>query len=285
MRNLLLIGSSGQVGQAIQQHFQPNGNLRLITTTRNPEHVHERQRFFDFEQVLKSQTALQDIHTLFLLRPPQIADVDAYFVPLIKECIKAGIQHLLFLSVQGADRNRWIPHAKIEDFIRRSGLPYTFFRPSYFMQNLTTTLRKDIVEHDHIFLPAGKAPFLWVDVADIGRAIARVLEAGAAHHHQTYTLTGKELWSFPEVADLLSTILGRPIHYRSPSLLRFYRQKRREGINRDFIFVLIMLHYFPRFQSTPQPAFDLEHLTGKAPTGLRTFLERAAVDLKSSPHT
>lgn len=44
------------------------------------------------------------------------------------------------------------------------------------MQNLSTPLRKDILEKDEIFLPAGSAPFLWVDVGDIGKAIAKVLE-------------------------------------------------------------------------------------------------------------
>ena len=100
--------------------------------------------------------------------------------------------------MQGADRASFIPHAKIEKLILKSDIAYTFIRPSYFMQNLTTTLRQDIREKNKIFLPAGEAHFLWVDVDDIGKAIARVLEEPEKHLNRIYTITERS-----------SSILGR----------------------------------------------------------------------------
>ena len=44
-----------------------------------------------------------------------------------------------FLSVQGAESNPIVPHHRIERAICDLGLPYTLLRPSFFMQNLTTT--------------------------------------------------------------------------------------------------------------------------------------------------
>jgi len=80
-----------------------------------------------------------------LLRPPQISDVKKYFAPLVETAKKSSIKHIVFLSVQGVDNSKIIPHHKIEKSIVDSKIIYTFLRPAYFMQNFTTTLRNDLV--------------------------------------------------------------------------------------------------------------------------------------------
>ncbi|HEX6889326.1 MAG TPA: NmrA family NAD(P)-binding protein [Chryseolinea sp.] len=96
-----------------------------------------------------------------------------------------------------------------------SGIPYTFIRPSYFMQNLITTLKSDI-KRGAIFLPAGNAKFLWVDVDDIGKVIAQILKAPVLHQNKVYTITGSEYFTFGEVATLLSKAVAKKICYESP---------------------------------------------------------------------
>ncbi|HKL36465.1 MAG TPA: hypothetical protein VJ899_09270 [Salegentibacter sp.] len=49
-----------------------------------------------------------------MLRPPQIADVDKIFVPLMEEIKQSSVKHIVFLSVQGVEKNKIIPHHKIE---------------------------------------------------------------------------------------------------------------------------------------------------------------------------
>lgn len=272
MTNILLTGASGQIGQAIQRHFPPECGATLLLTSRHKEALSDRQRYFDFADLPGSEAALQEADILFLLRPPQLADVDTYFRPLVEACGRTGIQHILFLSVQGADQASFIPHAKIERLLGESGIPYTFFRPSYFMQNLSTTLHKEIVQHDRIFLPSGKKPFLWVDVDDIGAAIARVLAEADRHRGKIYTLTGPDLLSFREVARILSEELGRTIRYQSPNLLRFVWYRRRLGDDWGYIMVLILLHYLARFQPVPEQHDDLVLLTQKKPHSLRAYI-------------
>lgn len=271
MENILITGASGNVGQAILHHFAPNAEQKLYLASRKEG---ENQLYFDFENLEGTKPSLAKTDTLFLLRPPQISDVKQYFQPLIKHAKEAGVKHIVFLSVQGAEDVSFIPHAKIEKLIKASGIPYTFIRPSYFMQNLSTTLLQDIKAHDRIFLPAGKAKFLWVDVMDIGKAIAVVLQDVAAHRNQAYTITGNELYDFEEVTRMLSEALGRKIDYVSPNLLRFYLIKKKEGMKPAFILVMIMLHYLPRFQKAPHISPDLTNLSGDVPISLRDFMER-----------
>lgn len=186
--------------------------------------------------------------------------------------IKKGVKHIIFLSVQGAENASFIPHAKIEKLIRGSMVAYTFLRPSYFMQNLSTALRKDIKEHNRIFLPAGSTKFLWIDVSDIGKAVAAILNNTESHINKIYTLTGNELYNFKQVAEMLSRALDRKIKFISPNLLKFFYVKRKEGVKMAYILVMIMLHYLPRFQKPPEAHHDLKALTGEDPVSLHQFI-------------
>ena len=49
--------------------------------------------------------------------------------------------------MQGVEKNKIIPHHKIEKLIVVSKIPFTFLRPAYFMQNFTTTLSNDILNN------------------------------------------------------------------------------------------------------------------------------------------
>jgi uncharacterized protein YbjT (DUF2867 family) len=272
MKPTLLTGASGNIGRAILDQLKPSATL--FTGHRAPLHGSIAQRHFDLEDPSSFPTALERIHTVFLLRPPQLSDVPRYFTPFVQTARSAGVQHIVFLSVQGADKVRSIPHAKIERLLMQCGVPYTFIRPSYFMDNLTTTLCADIRDNDRIELPAGNAPFRWIDVRDIGAGAARILQEPDGHTNVAYTFTGPDLLAFPDVCQLLSEVLGRTIHYHSPHPVRYFFEERRRSGNGDLALVKTALHYLPRWQAPPAYSSDLEHLIGRPCGGLREFLER-----------
>ena len=274
MERILIIGASGNVGQAILEHFTPAKQQELFLATRKKSSPENNLLYFDFEDLEGSSYSLKRIDTLFLLRPPHISDVNAFFRPLVEKAKDHGVQHIVFLSVQGAESISFIPHAKIEKLIRESGIGYSFIRPSYFMQNLTTTLLQDIKVRNRIFLPAGKSKFLWMDVSDIEMAVAAILHDSKKHLNKAYTITGGELSNFEEVAGMLTKALGREISYLSPNLIRFFFTKRKEGVPIAYILVMIMLHYLPRFQKAPRPSSDLFILTGENPKTLREFIHK-----------
>ncbi len=120
--------------------------------------------------------AFDGVERMFLLRPPAIADVKGVIAPALAEARRRGIRHVVFLSIQGAERNRLVPHRRIEDALRRSGMAWTFVRAAYFMQNLSTTHLADIRDHDEVFLPAGRrSRTAHVDARDVAAVAARVL--------------------------------------------------------------------------------------------------------------
>ena len=277
---VLITGPTGNIGMAVIKALQKqNHSLDIISGVRDLEDASKKLAAykvsfekFDFTDASTYKPALKNCDILFLLRPPQITNTEKYFKPLVQAAKDNGVKYIIFLSVQGVEKSNIIPHHKIEQQIIASGIPYTFLRPAYFMQNFTTTLHNDLVKKERIFLPAGNAKFTLVDVADIGNVTTAILNDISLHHNKAYELTSSIKLTFKEMAQELSRGLGIYISYQSPSLLNFYFTKRKERLSAGYIFVLIMLHYFPRFQREPAVTDCIKVIIGIEPLEFDQFI-------------
>lgn len=129
---ILVTGATGHVGkEVVKTLMQRNADFQVATRRRESKGV-----YFDFETPSSIKPALRGITKLFFLRLPHLADAKKYFQPVIDAAKEVGIKHIVFLSLLGVEKNAIVPHAKIEKIIKDSGIPYTFLRPSFFMQNL-----------------------------------------------------------------------------------------------------------------------------------------------------
>lgn len=193
---------------------------------------------------------------------------------MISQLKLSKVKQVLFLSVQGAETSRVIPHHRIEDLIVASGLEYVFLRPSYFMQNLTTTLLGDIKTRREVFLPAGSAKFNWIDVENIGEAAAILLERFDAYKKTAIEITGEGNENFESVVRQVNRTISGDIKYIDANPIQYFSRKRREGIPWGLALVMFSLHYLPRFRKEPRISDFFEKLTGRKPTPLGDFLER-----------
>jgi len=282
MANVLITGATGNVGLAVVQAlaqlthaFTVYAGVREITKDQAMLAQYGAiARKFDFTDPSTYDPALAKCDLLFLLRPPQLSDVKAIFQPIIQAAKRHGVGHIVFLSVQGVQNSPIIPHHKIEKAIVASGIPYTFLRPAYFMQNFTTTLRSDLVEKQRIFLPAGNAKFTLVDVSDLGKVAAQVIVQPDRYRNLALDLTCAERLTFQEMAETLGRILEKPIRYESPNLVKFFWQKKREQVPTMLILVMIMLHYLPRFMAVPATTEWVEKITDNQATTFDQFVAK-----------
>lgn len=276
-----LFGATGNVGKELiallcKENIPFILGTKNITKTKKEFECYGSKIDFvtcNFENKQTYEIALQRVSTVFLLRPPQLANVDFIFKPFLDAIYKKGIKNIVFLSVQGADKNRYIPHAKIERLIIEKKLNYIFLRPSYFMQNLTTTLLQDIKNRE-IVLPAGHARFNWIDVHNIAEIACVVLQYFEEYKNQALAITGSENINFYEIVERINNIIHSELKYKNVSLFYFYKYKSKQGVPKAMIFVMMMLHFLPRFQKEPTISSIYEEIIGKKPTSFDEFVHR-----------
>lgn len=272
---ILVTGATGNVGREVARELAAQGRpfRAAVLDDQAPADLPPAAQpvVFDFTDPATYPAALDGVTRLFLMRPPAIANIQRDMKPAIDYAIAAGVRHIVFLSLQGAERNRFVPHAKVEDLLLASGVPYTLLRCGFFMQNLDTTHRADLIESSDIFIPAGKGRTAFIDVRDIG-AVAALALAEPGHENRAYTLTGSEALSYDDVAGLMSAILGRPITYSDPSPVAFARRFRRRGYPWAYIGVMEGIYMTTRLGLAATVTPDTTELLGRAPITMSQYI-------------
>lgn len=275
MCRILLTGVSGNVGSAVY-HYLREQNKNIVLGVRRPQQYdHEPSLvevvYFDFADITSYDTALQNIDKVFLVRPPHLTNIDIIFKPFINKCIAHNIKHIVFLSLLGIEKNPFPPHHKIEKLIEKSGLTYTFIRPSFFMQNLSTTHAEDILEHNDLFIPSGNAKISFIDTRDIGEIIGKTLiEEG--HLNKKYTITGPKAITYYEAAQIMTKELNRKITYSNPSLLTFRKEMIKRGVQKEFATVMMILYLTTKLGLANKVTDDARLLLGRAPNSFEKFV-------------
>ena len=218
---ILVTGATGKVGsQLIEQLTQAKQPVRALV--RDPEKAAKmlpanvELARGDFEDEQSIAAALEGVDRLFLLAPPaeNMLELERNAIAFAKS---AGVQHIMKLSAIGADdpatQSFFLSqHREAESAVRATGIPHTFLRPNFFMQNLLG-IAPQVKLQGAIFQPGANQSASHIDTADIAAVAAAVLRDPSRHANQAYTLTGPQSLTFPQIADILSRVIGKPVKY------------------------------------------------------------------------
>jgi uncharacterized protein YbjT (DUF2867 family) len=131
---------------------------------------------------------------------------------------QAGVEHFVYSSVGGAERNSGIDHWEskweIERHIRKLGLPATMLRPVAFMENY-------YIDQVEIGILKGKLmdpvrpdkPYQTIAAEDIGAFAALAFERPKEFIGLELEIAGSEFTN-PETAAAFSRVLGRPVKFQ-----------------------------------------------------------------------
>ena len=275
LSSILVIGALGNVGTEAVKRLQAVG-MRVRVADIDAAKLKERfgdsveTVYFDFAKPETYEATFKGVEKMFLMRPPQITDVKRDMFPAIDAAKRAGVKHVVFLSLIGIEKTTFVPHYKVEQYLKDAGLQTTFLRCSFFMQNLSTTHRKEIRERNEIFVPVGRAKTSFIDVRDIG-AVAAVALMQDGHAGKNYDLTGGEALDYWQAAQVMSEVLRRRISYRNPNPLQFLLETVRRGTPLRFAVVMTGLYLSTRFGMAEPITNDVERLTGCKPISFRQY--------------
>ncbi|MEI9951778.1 MAG: NmrA family NAD(P)-binding protein [Pseudomonadota bacterium] len=195
--------------------------------------------------------AFQGAAGVYLLLPPDVTLVDFFAVrkKLVEgfaRAVKAAaVKHVVFLSSTGAQHSSGtgmiVSTYAGEQALRATGLPVTFVRAAYFLENWASVLQP--AKQDGVlpsFIAASHA-IPMVASRDIGKTVARALLDGP-RGTRVIELGGPADVSPTEVAATLSKILGRdvkvaevPLEAAVPTFTSFgFSQSVAEGFREMF---------------------------------------------------
>jgi uncharacterized protein YbjT (DUF2867 family) len=281
---VLVIGATGKVGgHAVDELLRQGASVRVYAR----DQAKARTRFardgrlpagldiavgeLDADEALMA--AARGTDAAFLVLGP-IGEQGRLAARSIEILARAAVPQLVRLSVLSARPDSLgvvqRAHAALDAVAREQDIGYTTLRPAVFT-TAVTDLADEIRATDGWTGSAatGRNPF--IDPRDVGASAAAILLEGG-RRGQHLDLTGPALYSWPEVAALLTTELGRPISYRIGDAAAVRADALRRGLPEAYAEVFVARDRAVDAGENERLTDTVARLTGRAPRTLPDYV-------------
>jgi len=228
MTKILITGASGQYGTGVTDRLIAQGRAQdLILLTRTPAKLAHRQaqgctvRYGDFDAPESLIPAAQGADKMLLISATRVGARVAQHKAAIDAAAKAGVKHIVYTSFIGIDdpanpAEVCHDHRETERLIRQSPCAFTCLRDAHYADAMILMAGPQVMASGQWLANAGEGREAMVWREDCIASAVAVL-TGANHEGQTYNITGPDLQTFEQVAQILGQITGIPIAYTSVS--------------------------------------------------------------------
>ena len=227
-RIVLVTGATGRQGGSVIRHMHPKG-WKLRALTRDPDSPAAQKLVRMGIEVVKG-----DLENPGTLEPATRGVYGIYSVQdfwavgakrevqqgknLADAAKEAGVEHFVYSSVGGAERNSGIDHWEskweIENHIRKLGLPATMLRPAAFMENYYIDQVEIGILKGRLMDPIrADKPYQTIATDDIGAFAALAFERPKDFIGLELEIAGSELTN-PAAAQVFSRVLGKEVKFR-----------------------------------------------------------------------
>lgn len=278
MNKVLLIGVTGGTGGNVVKGFLEQGvtNLRAITRKIDLNRLSLSKlnnagvelveaNLDDAESLTTAFTGVTAIYCHATSGDTSKADpLEVERAKQVAQAAKqANIQHLVYNSAGGADRNSGIPHIQqkyeVEQIFKAAGLPTTMLRACLFMEEFWKKYtRPSILKGTFPFSIQPNKPLHLITTKDMGRIAAYVIKHPAVYIGQEIELAGDVLTP-QEMAEVFSQVQGIKVTHKETPPWIFLLLWRKE------LFNLIQWYRHKGYQA------DVENLRAEFPGLLTTF--------------
>ncbi len=279
---ILVTGANGTVGRELIKQLSILDGVRVRAGVHSIIKGENLKRLPDVEVVEMEFTNPDSLHAAFthadrvFLVTPFTENQVEMAKKLVDEAKKAGVKHLVRLSVLGAADEQGIQlakwHREVEEYIIQSGIPYTFLRPSSFMQNFVAYNSKSILEENAIYMPIGDGKVGYIDARDIAAVGVAVLKE-EGHEGMAYDLTGPDALSMQEVVQVMSNVTGKPITFIDVPEAAAKDVMQQEHVPAWMMDAMLELNGAYKAGKGNYVTNTVEELTGRKPHTLDAFVQ------------
>jgi uncharacterized protein YbjT (DUF2867 family) len=199
---ILVIGATGKTGSRVASKLEAKG----VAVRRG---ARRSETPFDWEDPSTWAPVLTGVSKAYVTYFPDLAFPGAVekLEAFTKVALDTGLEHIVLLSGRGEH------FATMgEEIVRNSGLPFTIVRAAWFAQNFSEGYLRDPILGGVLPMPGGDIREPIIDIDDIADVVVAALTEDG-HIGERYEVTGPRLMTFAEMAEVLSTTLGRHIQH------------------------------------------------------------------------
>jgi NAD(P)H dehydrogenase (quinone) len=228
MPNIVISGASGDLGEKVTQALLkdlPPEQLKLVSRT--PQKlagtVPDKVKLVagDYDQPEGLVEAYRGSDVLFLISAMILKKRVGQHRNAIDAAVKAGIKHIVYTSYVGVHPQNpnlaASDHIRTEADVRASGLQFTILRDATYADWVHRLSIQPALRTGKWVQIKGNGRFAPIAKEDVVRAATRVLLEAPKHAGAVYELSGPELFSFRQIAELASEVFNTPLEIQELS--------------------------------------------------------------------
>ncbi len=244
-RTILVTGATGQQGGAVVRSLSARG-WKVRALVRDPAKPTAQQLAKNNIELIQGdlfttaslEEALNGVYGVFSVQTSYAEHgIGGEIIQgklLADAAHKAQVQHFVYSSVGGAERESGIPHFEskwqVEKHIRALGLPATIIRPVFFMENFAIYYGTPIKQQNKLILPLHpKTRLQLIATENIGSFAALAFEQPASFIGKALEIAGDEL-SMTEIAETFSRVMKRTIEFVEQPMEQMVQSSPEEAL-------------------------------------------------------
>lgn len=274
---IVVTGATGHLGTLVVE-----GLLRkvpaseIVAAVRSPEKAADlaargvQVRKADYSDPSSLVQAFAGADKVLLISGSEVGRRVAQHTAVVEAAKAAGVSHLLYTSILGADTTKLLlaaEHKATEQVIRDSGIPFTFLRNGWYTENYAATVAQAL-ETGSFAGSAGTGALGAAPRADYADAAVAALTT-EGHEGKAYELAADEAWSYADFAAELATATGKPVSYQDVPADQHLRILVGAGVPEGFAGILVDADRGIAEGELADDSHDLRTLAGHPTTPLR----------------
>src|SRR5690554_6498559 len=239
---ILITGANGHLGsETINILLDKNPEAKIAGFIRSKEKgvkLEEKGveiRVGDYTDYPSVEKAIQGVDTLLLISSSTMDGRAEQHNNVIEAAKKAGVKQILYTSLVQADKGLSPlsdDHTVTEKLIKASGIPYTIYRHTFYMEFLPLFLGNALETGSWVFPTDGKGINLALR-SEMAEVLANGLENPEEHKDRTYEITSTRAYAPDEIAYILSEVSGKKINYSDVPVNKFEQILTEAGLTEE----------------------------------------------------
>lgn len=286
---ILVTGATGKLGSiVVDTLLQSVPAEHLAVSVRNPEKAEGLRargvdvRHGDFDRPETLDKAFAGVDRLLIVSTDGDNDTRIRQHKAAVEAAKrANVGFIAYTSLGHADTSPLFlapVHRATEEAIRQTGIPYSFLRNNWYLENEIGTIEA-VLKGAPWLTSAGSGKVGWAARRDYAQAAAAVL-VGDGHENSIYELSGKPLTQ-EELASILARVLGREVPVQQVDDDTYAKVMAEAGVPEPVLPILVGIQSAIREGALEIESNDFEKLLGRPITPLEEVLREIVSQAQS----